>query len=163
MERLPMNPTDSGVPTQPAPAASTLHSALALTQPAAVQHAMTVQKLMAGWVTRTAGTGIKALTLAPFAADPQTWTELLQLQSAIVHRLQEQQQENMQGWAAWLQERAQLNRANTMSKLVEQEFDLLARFVLLLSDQMVNLVTLQENVEVNTGYWLGEQLAAKSA
>ncbi|WP_051975315.1 hypothetical protein [Cupriavidus necator] len=64
---------------------------------------------------------------------------------------------------SWLQERARIRRANSVSKLMEQEFDLLARFVLLLSDQAVDLVTLQENVEVNTGYWLGQKAAAAAA
>ncbi|MNL85673.1 hypothetical protein D3C87_2140700 [compost metagenome] len=49
-----------------------------------------------------------------------------------------------------------------MSKLVEQELDLLARFGLLLSNQWVDLVTLQENIEVNTGYWVAQTLAAKT-
>ncbi|WP_051320522.1 hypothetical protein [Cupriavidus sp. amp6] len=117
---------------------------------------------MGEWAMRTGGTAAKALTLAPFSFDPQVLSELVQLQSAVAQRLQAQQQAWLQQWSGWLQERGQVRRANTVSKLVEQEFDLLARFVLLLSDQMLDLVTLQENVEVNSSYWVQQVLAAKT-
>ncbi|WP_354683774.1 hypothetical protein [Cupriavidus necator] len=140
--------------------AQAVQHAMAAAHPAALQQALTLHALLGGWATRAVGNGVAAASLGPFAVDAQTWTELFQLQAAIIRRLHDQQQQNLQGWAGWLQERAQVRRANTMSKLVEQEFDLLARFVLLLSDQAVDLVTLQENVEVNTGYWLGQKAAA---
>jgi len=155
-------------PKEPAPTAPkveavhALNHALVLTQPAAAQRALTLQTLMGEWAMRTGGTAAKALSLVPFSLDPQVLTELVQLQNAIAQRLQAQQQEWLQGWAGWLQERAQARRANTVSKLVEQEFDLLARFVLLLSDQMLDLVTLQENVEVNSSYWVQQVLTAKT-
>ncbi|MGN5476244.1 hypothetical protein ACTMU2_02165 [Cupriavidus basilensis] len=60
------------------------------------------------------------MTLAPFSLDPQVMTELVQLQSAITQRLQAQQQVWVQQWSGWLQERGQVRRANTVSKLVEQ-------------------------------------------
>ncbi|CAG2158674.1 hypothetical protein [Cupriavidus numazuensis] len=154
-------------PKEPAPtahngeAAQAFHHALLQTPPAAAQRALTLQTLMGEWAMRTGGTATKALTLAPFSFDPQVMTELVQLQSAIAQRLQAQQQVWVQQWSGWLQERGQVRRANTVSKLVEQEFDLLARFVLLLSDQMLDLVTLQENVEVNGSYWVQQVLEAK--
>lgn len=162
MEHTKSTVHDSEVPTPHAQAVAALHRALALAQPAAMQQALTLQTLFGGWASRTAGTGISTLHLTHFSIDAQSMTEWLQLQAAIVQRLQEQQQEWMLGWAGWLHERARVKRANTMSKLLEQEFDLLARFVLLLSGQAVDLVTLQENVEVNTGYWIGQKLASKS-
>ncbi|MBP0632658.1 hypothetical protein [Cupriavidus sp. AcVe19-1a] len=155
-------------PKEPAPsahdvkAAQALHHALLQTPPAAAQRALTLQTLMGEWAMRTGGTAAKALTLAPFSFDPQVLSELVQLQSAVAQRLQAQQQAWLQQWSGWLQERGQVRRANTVSKLVEQEFDLLARFVLLLSDQMLDLVTLQENVEVNSSYWVQQVLAAKT-
>lgn len=139
-----------------------VHHALAMSQAATLQRTQVLQTLMNGWALRAAGTGMKTVNLAPFSLDAQVLTELLQLQYAVVQRLQAQQQEWMQGWAAWLQERAQVRRANTMSKLVEQELDLLVRFGLLLGNQMVDLVTLQENIEVNTSYWVAETLAEKT-
>lgn len=143
--------------------AKAVQDALAAAHPAALQRALTLHALLGGWATRAVGNGVAAASLGPFAVDAQAWTELFQLQAAVIRRLHEQQQQNLLGWAGWLQERARLKRANTMSKLVEQEFDLLARFMMLLSDQAVNLVTLQENVEVNTGYWLGQKAAAAAA
>lgn len=161
----PMNPTAGTMAlpkTDAVPPVPALHRAIAMAQPAAVQRSTTMQTLVAEWAQRTARTGAKAMTLAPFSLDPQVVTEWLQLQSAIAERLQSQQQVWLQGWALWLEERAQVRRANTMSKLMEQEMDLLGRFVLLLSGQMVDLVTLQENVEVNTGYWVSQTLAEKT-
>ncbi|BDB28826.1 hypothetical protein Tamer19_58670 [Cupriavidus sp. TA19] len=154
----PRNPAVSVTKAEALPAAQ---QALAMTQPAALQLTQTLQSLMSGWAMRTVGTGVKTVNLAPFTMDAQVLTELFQLQYAIVQRLQAQQQEWMQGWTAWLQERAQVKRANTMSKLVEQELDLFARYGLLVSNQLVDLVTLQENIEVNTGYWVAQTLTAK--
>ncbi|MEM5428826.1 hypothetical protein [Cupriavidus oxalaticus] len=157
-----MSPHDGALTVPKTEAVPALHHALAMTQPAAMQRALMLQTLTSGWAMRTAGTGAKALNLAPFSMDTQLLAELLQFQSAIVQRLQAQQQEWLHGWATWLQERAQVKRANTVSKLVEQEFDLLARAVLLASNQMVDLMTLQENIEVNSGYWIGQMLAART-
>ncbi|RDK05017.1 hypothetical protein [Cupriavidus lacunae] len=162
MEGTMMSPHDGALTVTKTEALPAVHRALAMTQPAALQRTQMLQTLMNGWALRTAGTGVKTLNLAPFSMDAQVLTELFQLQSAIVLRLQAQQQGWMLGWTAWLQERAQVKRANTMSKLVEQELDLLSRFGLLLSNQMVDLVTLQENIEVNTGYWVAQTLAAKT-
>ena len=49
-----------------------------------------------------------------------------------------------------------------MSKLVEQEFNLVGQLVQLLSNQATNLATLQENVEVDYGYWVHEKIKARS-
>lgn len=161
MAGIMMSPKEPAPTVPSAEAAQSLHHALLQTPPAAAQRALTLQTLMGEWAMRTGGTAAKALTLAPFSFDPQVMTELVQLQSAIAQRLQAQQQVWVQQWSGWLQERGQVRRANTVSKLVEQEFDLLARFVLLLSDQMLDLVTLQENVEVNGSYWVQQVLEAK--
>ncbi|TDF63358.1 hypothetical protein [Cupriavidus sp. L7L] len=164
MEGTMMSPHDGALTVAKNEASvPAVHRALAMTQPAALQRSQMLQTLMSGWALRTADTGVKSLNLASFGMDVQVLTELFQLQYAIVQRLQTQQQGWMAGWTAWLQERAQVKRANTMSKLVEQELDLLARFGLLLSNQMVDLVTLQENIEVNTGYWVAQTLAAQAA
>lgn len=95
----------------------------------------------------------------PFAARPQTWQELCDLQQAVLQQLQQLQQGWLQGWTAWLGEFGQLKRANTMSKLVEQEFNLAAQWLLLLQGQATDLTNLQENIEINYGYWLSQQTA----
>ena len=74
--------------------------------------------------------------LLPFTTRLQTWQELWQMQQAVLQQTQQMQQGWMQGWTAWLGEFGQFKRANTMSKLVEQEFNLLAQLVLLLQGQI---------------------------
>lgn len=96
-------------------------------------------------------------TLQPLTTPPQTWQELFELQQAVLQQLQQLQQGWFQGWTAWLDEFGQLKRANTMSKLVEQEFNLAAQWLLLLQGQATDLTNLQENIEINYGYWLSQQ------
>jgi hypothetical protein len=145
-----------------AEAVSAWQQAMALAHPVAIRHGLTLHTLLSGWLTRATSSGIAAAKLIPHGAHPQTWVELLQLQQAVLQQLQQQQKDWWQGWAAWTQEAAQLKRVNTMSKLVEQEFNLMAQLVLLLGEQTTNWVTLQENIEINYGYWVSEELGAKS-
>lgn len=85
------------------------------------------------------------------------------MQQAVVERLTLQQQAWMQGWAAWNRERAEIRGANTVTKLVEQEFNLVAQIGQLLIDQTTNLIALQENIEVSYAYWLNQKLGALSS
>lgn len=158
-----MTNTNHTPSTSQVEAISALQQAMAQAHPVAMQHALTLHTLMSGWLTRAANSGIAAVKLNPFAANPQTWGELLQLQGAVMQQLQQQQQDWLRGWAAWTQEAAQIKHVNTMSKLVEQEFNLVAQFVQLLSEQATNFVNLQENIEVNYSYWVSEELGSKSA
>jgi hypothetical protein len=75
----------------------------------------------------------------------------------------QQQQDWLRGWAVWNQERASMNGANTISRLVEQEFNLVAQIGQLFLNQTTNLVALQENVEVAHAYWLNEKLGPLSS
>ena len=91
--------------------------------------------------------------LAPLL-DGHDLSGLLQMQEAMCQRLQAQQQDFAREWVDWLHNCARARRANTMSKQLEQDVDLLGQWVMLWSRQMVDLATLQENFEVNTEYWL---------
>lgn len=139
-------------PTSPAATLS------ALPAPPVVEHLLKRYSLLNRQLTQTTRNGWSSAALLPFASGPQTWLELLQLQQAVVQEMEQLHQGWISGWTAWLGEFGQLKRANTMSKLVEQEFNLLAQFVLLLQGQATDWTNLQENVEVNYGYWLAQQL-----
>lgn len=128
-----------------------------LAPPPAVEHLLKRHSLLSRQLAQATQHGWSTAALLPFATQPQTWQELLQLQQAVVQQLQQLQHGWINGWTAWLGEFGQLKRANTMSKLVEQEFNLVAQFVLLLQGQATDLTNLQENIEVNYGYWLSEQ------
>ncbi|MFN9708275.1 MAG: hypothetical protein ACK53K_07185 [Burkholderiales bacterium] len=101
-----------------------------------------------------------AWRLVPVSAAPATWISLVTLQQASAQKLLEQQHEWMNDWRDWWNTAQQLPRANTVSKLLEQEFDLALRMVQIYSNQAVNWANLQENFEVNYGHWANQQAKA---
>lgn len=103
-----------------------------------------------------------AWSLVPFCAAPSTWMSLAPLQQASTQKLLEQQKAWLSDWQDWWNTAQQLPRANTLSKLLEQEFDLALRVVQICGNHAVNGANLQENLEVNYGHWANQQvLAAK--
>jgi len=155
----------------PEPVASTAGTALAVieverTAPAmhaaTLQHAIKVPMLLGGWAARAGTSSIDTAKLFAFGMNLQTWGELIEMQQAVVQRLMQQQQALLQGMAAWNRERAEIKAANTVTKVVEQEFNLIGQIGVLLSDQMTNLMALQENIEVSYAFWLNQKLGALS-
>lgn len=132
-----------------------------LPHPPVVEHMLKRHSLLSRHLAQTAHNGWTTAALLPFATQPQTWQELFQLQQAVLQQMEQLHQGWTSGWTSWLGEFAQLKRVNTMSKLVEQEFNLAAQFVLLLQGQATDWTSLQENVEVNYGYWLSEKLSSQ--
>jgi hypothetical protein len=130
---------------------------------ATLQHAMKVPALLGGWAARAGASSIDTARLFAFGMNLQTWGELIEMQQAVVQRLMLQQQALLQGMAAWNRERAAMKAANTVTKVVEQECNLIAQIGILLSDQMTNLVALQENIEVSYAFWLNQKLGAMSS
>ncbi|WP_454055937.1 hypothetical protein [Cupriavidus sp. Marseille-Q8015] len=130
---------------------------LAASQPCALRHALTLTRLSHGRAARATAAGARAVSLMPLL-DARDWSGLLRLQEAMCQRLQAQQQDFAREWVAWLHNCARAGRANTMSKQLEQDVDLLGQWVMLWSRQMVDLATLQENFEVNAEYWLEDRL-----
>lgn len=130
----------------------------ALPYPPVVEHLLKRYSLLSRQLAQSAHNGWTSAALLPFSTGPQTWQELFQLQQVVLQQVEQLHQGWLSGWTAWLGEFAQLKRVNTMSKLVEQEFNLAAQFVLLLQGQATDWTSLQENIEVNYGYWLSEKL-----
>jgi hypothetical protein len=118
--------------------------------------------VMGSWAARAAGTGFASAALLPWRIDPQSWPqiwqELWQMQASTWQRQRQLQESWRQGWLAWSKECTQARGANTMSKLVEQEFDLVAQLQELLSSQATDVVSLLENLEINYAYWVSEKL-----
>ncbi|ACC74589.1 hypothetical protein PPMP20_38840 [Paraburkholderia phymatum] len=144
-------------------AAAAVQKTASSARAAAVQDTLKMPVLLGGWAARSATNGIDTARLFAFGINPETWRELAQMQQAIVERLTLQQQSWMQGWAAWNRERAEIRGANTVTKLVEQEFNLIAQIGQLFIDQTTNLIALQENIEVSYAYWLNQKLGALSS
>ncbi len=94
-----------------------------------------------------------SLAMLPALAHTDTWLSLAQLQAASLQKLIAQQDSWLAQWQGWLHTAGQLSHANTVSKLLEQEMNLALRAVQIVGQQAVDLASLQENLEINYGYW----------
>lgn len=156
MTKLP--PPTFPQPDAAKPGVPALHEVTAQAVPAAIEHALTTYALLNRRLARTANNGLFTTGLATHFMNPQTWDELLQLQSAVMQRLQQQNQAWLKGCAILMQDYIQIKQANTMSKLVEKQCNLMMQWSQLLSSQATNLMGLQENIEVDYGYWASQKL-----
>jgi hypothetical protein len=68
----------------------------------------------------------------------------------------------LQGLAAIAEQYAQRREANTLSKHVEREYNLVAQFGSLLADQAAKWAGLMENIQVDTGYRIAQKQAPAS-
>jgi hypothetical protein len=148
--------------TKPRAGAETrpLQATLPAASPAALQHAQTFAMLMSQAAARFAGNGAASAALVPLAGRADTWAELFAMQAAVWQRTWQLQQEWLQGWAGWLQEYADLKRANTLSEHLEQQYNLVAQVGSLLKDQAADVLNLQENIQVGYGFWVAQKAAA---
>ena len=125
-----------------------------------VPHFQTLHAVLNGWAMRATTNGLAAANLIPNELSPQGGLEWLDLQAAMLGKLWRQQQAWWQDWEAWVRECSQIKRANTVSKLVEQDLNLVVQFGQLASNHTTELVSLLENFAFNLDYWLSEKLNA---
>ena len=123
-----------------------------------LEEALKFQSLMSDWIARAVSTRIDTAQLLALGTDRSTWVELLHLQEAFARRLIQQNQDWLQGWADLFHQREQLTSANTMSKYMEQEFNLVGQLGQLVGDQATNFIALLENAHVSFSYWIHEKL-----
>jgi hypothetical protein len=118
--------------------------------------------VMGDWAARAAGTGLAATVLLPWRIEPQSWPqiwhELWQMQHAVWQRQAQLQDNWLQNWIAWSNAFTEVRGANTMTKLVARELDLVAQWQELVSNQTTDVVSLLENLEINYAYWVNEKL-----
>ncbi|NRR30207.1 hypothetical protein HSX11_08390 [Oxalobacteraceae bacterium] len=133
---------------------------LASSAPAPLAHALTARHLLQRQTARQFHNGLLSAGLAMRLSDPVVWGEWVQLQSAIVKRLQKQQQDLGKGCAILADDYSQIRQANTMSKLMEKQFNLMSQFGALMSSQATNLMELLENVQVDYGYWASQKVGS---
>lgn len=124
----------------------------------AVEHGCTAYKLCAQHAARAIGNTMSTAQMLPRMLDPQTVGELFQFQMAVAKRLQKQQQNWFKGCAVLWDEYGQIRKANTVSKFAEQQFNFVVQCSRLVSDQLTELVELQENVEVDYSFWVSDKL-----
>ena len=134
------------------------HALIAAGAMAPVAHAMTTQRLAQKQAARALSNGALTLGLAMRLWDPVVWSEWMQLQAAVVKRLQMQAQDWKQGCAILAEDYAQIRQANTMSKLMEKQCNLMSQSALLMTNQATNFVALLENIDVDYGYWASQKV-----
>jgi len=156
MSRLP--PPTLPRPSQIESEDHSLREIVSQAVPATIGHAWTTHNLLSRRITRTFNNGLFTAGLAAHLMDPQIWSDLLQLQAAVMQRLQQQNRAWLKGCAILMEDYAQIKQANTMSKLVEKQYNLMAQWSLLIGNQATNMIGLQENIEVDYGYWASQKL-----
>lgn len=155
MSRLPhMLP----VSYQGKPAAPALPEIATYAGPAALGTAMRANYLVNNHAAHLFRNGMFAAGLTTRLANPEIWEESVQLQRAVAQRLQEQNENWLKGCAILMQDYVQIKQANTMSKLVEKQFNLITQWSQLLNNQATNLIGLLENIQVDYGYWASQKL-----
>lgn len=96
-------------------------------------------------------------TLLPLTLDTALWQELLDIQQAILTRVSQQQQDWWNGCKQVYADYNQLKMANTLSKFVEQEYNVVAQFNDLVANQTASWAGLMENIQVDYAYWLEQK------
>lgn len=95
----------------------------------------------------------------PLHGNRQLWQEMLAIQQAVMQRMQQQHQAWIDGCADVSLEYRQLKKVNTLSKLIEQEYNIMAQWHALIASQMSNWAGLLENIHVDYAYWLSQKQA----
>ena len=156
-------PVSVGAKTGAAPDPVAESEALASSALTSVAHALTTHRLAKKYAASMANNGALSLALATRLWDPEVWSESMQLQAAIVRRLQLQGQDWRAGCTLLLEDYGQLRQANTMSKLLEKQCNLSSQLAQLLGNQATNFVALLENIDVDYGYWASQKTSAAPA
>jgi len=152
MSKLPVS---VGLRTIDKPAAHALPS---LDPLAPLESAMKTHTLVQRQLSRMLHNSLMSAGLATRIGDPRVWSEWLQLQAAVAERLNQQGRDWAKGCAILANDYGQLRHANTMSKLMEKQGNLVSQWMLLVSTQATQLVTLLENVHVDYEYWASLKL-----
>ncbi len=111
------------------------------------------------WGARSSHNAMLSAALLPTATTPlQALQELMELQQASQQQALRLQQQWLRRWATLWQEHRQMRQPNTVSKWMEEHFNLAAQTLDLLGQQACELANLEENVGVNYGYWVQQRL-----
>jgi hypothetical protein len=133
----------------------TLHSTAL--GPKTFARGLKLQLMLGQAAMRAMAHGLTTAAVLPLRPEPQTLNELMALQQAVIQRIADQQKGWLEGCAALAEERNRIKEANTLSKFVEQEYNLFANFSALVADQMSQWAGLVENTQVDYGYWIAQQ------
>jgi hypothetical protein len=122
-----------------------------------------MRQIQSNWLARAIRNGAAAAQLWGRGLDARNLDELYGMNQASWQRLRDLQTGWAADWTAWLDYASTLKGANTTSKLVEREGNILAQAVAQINAQATDLAGLLENIDVGYSYWLQETLAGKTA
>lgn len=98
-----------------------------------------------------------AAALPAMALDGAAATEGAAMTHAIAKQWMSLHAQWVEGVAELAQEMGQFRHANTMSKYVDQEVNLVQQSLALVSNQATATVRLLENIQVNLAWWLSQR------
>lgn len=104
--------------------------------------------------------GLLASAFQP-VPDASMLIEAVQMQQAILQRLTTQQTQFLQDLNELVASAGSIGKANTMSKLMDQEYDFFAQFQALLTGQATALMELMESAQIGYGYLFSRGNAGK--
>lgn len=127
--------------------------------PAPLLRAQKMHWMLGQLMTTSVGNQVSTAALLPHLWGIDAWHELLAIQQAVLKRCQQQQQDWVDGCAGVAQEYGQLKLANTLSKFIEQEYNVVAQFNALVVKQAASWAGLLENIQVDYAYWIAQKQA----
>lgn len=129
----------------------------------AVDRAVTYQSLAHDAFVRQM-MAVQALFSLAWQPDRQDYgiAEAAEMQRAILARLQAQQAELGAGLAAVGQTASGVRKADTLSKLMEQEYNVAAQLGALLNGQLTAMVGLMESMQIGYGYLIASKAGGPS-
>ncbi|MGF3021743.1 hypothetical protein ACQVP2_02795 [Methylobacterium aquaticum] len=166
---IPQTPTAG--PALPVPFASFLRTALTATEQvpaqavaaapvgAPLRRTVLVQEI----ATRSAANAVGTAQLLSQSPDSTTIGELYAMQGAFMKQLWQIDQDWRAGLMRVYEGTVSLRKANTLSKVVEQDFNLIGQCGDLMTTYMTSVATLVENTNVGYSYWLSKKIRAAQA
>lgn len=121
-------------------------------------HLNNVGKLQSDRAMRNVRTATKTVALVVTGrVDSQMMSEFAQLQFAVWRRCCDLGETWTGAWEAWLDYAIETGNINTQSKLAERGANVLNQAGQLVASQIVDLAALQENIEIDYGFWISSK------
>ena len=125
---------------------------------APLAHGWAVQEAAARMARQQSAQALAAGAALPaLAFDPAAWQQGWALAGAIGRQWMSLQSMWFEGLGEWADEAAELRRANTVSKFVDQEMNLMQQAMSLVANQATASARLGENIQSNLAFWLSQK------
>jgi hypothetical protein len=161
-------PTTTPASVLPAPLAAFVQSALTATEQAPVAATpvgapLRRTVLVGELATRSTANAVGTVQLLSENPDSDTIGELYEMQVALVKQLWKIDQDWRAGLLRVYEGSLQLRKANTLSKVLEQDYNLIGQYGDLVTNYLTSVATLVDNSTVGYSYWLSKKIQAAHA